>query len=279
VVAKHIAATLNCNSLNGACGKCKTCLKILKNKHVDIRIIRPESKSRQITIDKIRELERVSFLKPGEAKTKVGIIVDADRLVPAAQDAFLKTLEEPPKNTVFLLLTSEAQQLKPTIISRCLHLSLFKDETIEPNKHMVDIKQALDKLQMDKSDNSIFSTYRLIDTLQDTLSKIKGEVEENVKVRYKVIAYTGLESEQIKKIEAEKEAIISAGYRLERSHLINAVQKYFRDLAIASPESSSYIKAYEATEQMNRYLSLNINESLAIEVACLSIMETIGGNK
>src|SRR4029077_6149350 len=107
------------------------CVKIFADRHPDVRIVRPESKSRRIKIEEVRELERVSFLKASEARHKVGILVDADRLTPEAQDAFLKTLEEPPKNTLFLLISSEPQQLRYTILSRCLRINLFQEEPAE----------------------------------------------------------------------------------------------------------------------------------------------------
>src|SRR4051812_33649012 len=78
------------------CDQCVNCQKIEHLNHADVRWVRPESKSRVITIDQMREVMQQVNLKPTEAEYKVAVIVSADRLTPSAANAFLKTLEEPP---------------------------------------------------------------------------------------------------------------------------------------------------------------------------------------
>ena len=68
----------------------------------------PESKSRVITIDQMRDLMQTVFLKPNDAEYKVAVIVGADRLNPQAANAFLKTLEEPPPRSVLILALDRA---------------------------------------------------------------------------------------------------------------------------------------------------------------------------
>ena len=99
--------------------------------HPDFHAVRPESKSRHITVLQIRELERELYLRPFIAPVKVAIIFDAERMClgsASAANAFLKTLEEPPAHTLILLTSSRPAMLLPTIISRCLRLDLgFED--------------------------------------------------------------------------------------------------------------------------------------------------------
>lgn len=89
-----------------------------------VRVIRPQSKSRQIKVEEVRELEKFCNFSAPKAKWKVGVIVDVDRLNEAGANAFLKTLEEPPSQSLLILLTTEAERLLPTIKSRCVELVL-----------------------------------------------------------------------------------------------------------------------------------------------------------
>ena len=80
----------------------------------------PGSKSRRIVIDQIRGLEHALQMRAPDGRKKVAIISDADRLQPQAANAFLKTLEEPPNDSLLLLLSALPEALPDTILSRCL---------------------------------------------------------------------------------------------------------------------------------------------------------------
>ena len=95
-------------------------------------VLRPQSKSRRITIGDdgddpgtIRYLEKMIHRTAAPNGWKLAVIVDAERMNPQAQNAFLKTLEEPPPNTLLLLLSTQPQQLLPTIQSRVLEVALM----------------------------------------------------------------------------------------------------------------------------------------------------------
>jgi DNA polymerase-3 subunit delta' len=117
-VARTLAKALGCSQpvpgRNGVpidcCDRCVNCLKIEGGNHADVHWVRPESKSRVITVDQMRDLLREVHLKPAEAEYKTAILVAADRLNVQAANAFLKTLEEPPPKSVFILLTTEPQR-------------------------------------------------------------------------------------------------------------------------------------------------------------------------
>src|SRR5215475_4467582 len=139
-LARTLAKTLNCLEPVGVerkgegtavgidcCDKCLNCRKIEHGNHADVHWVRPESKSRIITVDQMRELMKEIQLKPTEAGYKVGVIVAADRLRVEAANAFLKTLEEPPAKSILILLTTEPQRILETILSRCLRLNFGGD--------------------------------------------------------------------------------------------------------------------------------------------------------
>ena len=89
-----------------------------------VQLVRPRSKSRAISVDEMRELERRMHLAAPDDTWKIGVIVDADRMNESAENAFLKTLEEPPDRCLLLLLTSHPEFLLPTIRSRCVNMTL-----------------------------------------------------------------------------------------------------------------------------------------------------------
>jgi len=115
------AKTVNCE--NGGCGICATCSKIDRKEYSDVVIIPYDSDDinefSNIKIDSIRALKEVAFRKPFEGKYRVFIIKYAERMTEQAQNALLKILEEPPVNSIFLLITSNVFGLLATIRSRC----------------------------------------------------------------------------------------------------------------------------------------------------------------
>jgi DNA polymerase-3 subunit delta' len=118
--ARALALALNCEAKPGeGCGTCGPCAKIAGGTHPDVHVIAPEGAGNQITIDPIRALAQVMGFAPHEGRARVVILEDAHRLNIQAANAFLKTLEEPPARTYFVLVTSAPEQLLVTIRSRC----------------------------------------------------------------------------------------------------------------------------------------------------------------
>jgi len=104
-----------------ACGRCAACTRIARGVHPDILVVEP-GESGAIKIDQVREIVDRAAFRPFEGRRRVVIVDQADALVPAAQNALLKTLEEPAPSSVFVLVTSRADVLLPTVRSRCIRL-------------------------------------------------------------------------------------------------------------------------------------------------------------
>jgi DNA polymerase-3 subunit delta' len=127
LTAVALAQALNCDNpapyADGvdACGKCKPCTRIAKGMHGDVLIVEP-GETGAIKIEQIRDVVDRSGYRPFEGRRRVVIIDDADALVAQAQDAVLKTLEEPPSASVFVLVTDRPDVLMPTVLSRCQRL-------------------------------------------------------------------------------------------------------------------------------------------------------------
>jgi DNA polymerase-3 subunit delta' len=101
-----------------ACGVCPSCRRIARGVHADVLMIVP-GETGAIKVEQVREAVERTAYRPFEGRRRVVIIDHADALVVAAQDALLKTLEEPPPASVFVLVTSRPDVLLPTVRSRC----------------------------------------------------------------------------------------------------------------------------------------------------------------
>lgn len=134
MLANLFAMTLLCETGdNEPCGKCHSCKQAESGNHPDIIRVTHE-KPNSISVDDIRtQVNNTVDIKPYQGPYKVYIIPQADMMTPQAQNAILKTIEEPPSYAVFLLLTENAETLLPTINSRCVMLKLrnIKDRLIK----------------------------------------------------------------------------------------------------------------------------------------------------
>jgi DNA polymerase III subunit delta' len=101
-----------------ACGRCAACARIARGVHPDVLVIEP-GENGSIKIEQIREVVDRAAYRPFEGRRRVVIIDQADALVAAAQNGLLKTLEEPPSRSVFVLITARPDVLLPTVRSRC----------------------------------------------------------------------------------------------------------------------------------------------------------------
>ncbi len=126
-LAKYLSAFAVCSEQDKPCGHCKNCVNAFAKTHADITYVTPDSssKSKTLTIDRIRELIKDSYILPNDSDSKVYIFENADSVfTEVTQNAFLKLLEEPPKGVYFILLCQSAKGLLPTIISRCSMINL-----------------------------------------------------------------------------------------------------------------------------------------------------------
>ena len=126
--AVALAETVNCleplstpTMPRDACGKCTSCRRIARGVHPDVPIVEPGDLG-SIKIEQIRDVVDRAGYRPFEGRRRVVIIDDAEAMVDAAQNALLKTLEEPPQASVFVLVSSMPDSLLPTVLSRCQRL-------------------------------------------------------------------------------------------------------------------------------------------------------------
>jgi len=124
-LARTFAAALNCQTPQGAepCGHCPSCRKFNAGSHPDFIVIEPEGAA--IKINQVRELKKNLAFPPFEAKIRVALLCEIHTMRREAANSLLKTLEEPPAQTMIVLTADEAGGILPTILSRCQTVPFF----------------------------------------------------------------------------------------------------------------------------------------------------------
>lgn len=148
LVAENLIQILFCESktLDGqACNTCKNCNRVQQNTHPDYILISPQD--HLIKTEVMRDLKQKLHLKALEASYKVAIIDDAETLHTSAANVLLKTLEEPPENTLLILVSSSPYKLPKTILSRCQKIEFSP-------LNMSEMQQVIPLLEKSESTNS-----------------------------------------------------------------------------------------------------------------------------
>ncbi|MCX7866229.1 MAG: DNA polymerase III subunit [Limisphaera sp.] len=259
-VARSLAKTLLCQqperSAEGApvdcCDRCSGCRRVDSGTHPDVHWVRPESKSRVITIDQVRDLSREIFLKPHEAPWKVGILVDADCLNLQAANALLKTLEEPPSRCVLMLLSAEPARLLETIVSRCMRVHFAGPGASGLDADAIEWVRRFAELAAETR-RGVIDRYRMVDLILQRLAQERERAEAEVKARWtegpeqppglrsgprtEPTAEPAGEDEGPAATaggsEAAEKAAIEAEYRRRRDRFLGAVQGWLRDVWLA----------------------------------------------
>lgn len=119
-VARALTAWLLCNEDgDDACGNCASCRQVAAGSHPDFQLIAVATGKKEIGVDRSRDVKRFTQLRPMRGALKVAIVDDAHMLTTAAQNALLKTLEEPPGHSLLILVANNPDALLPTVRSRC----------------------------------------------------------------------------------------------------------------------------------------------------------------
>jgi len=219
--------------------------------HPDVFRVSPLSKLRQIKIEQIRQLLSSLYQTSSLGGWKIAIVSEADRLLPQAANAFLKTLEEPTRRTVILLLTSAPDLLLPTIRSRCLMIRLRGGKKPEPPK---DLRPTLDLLTKGDRSNPVVG-YECLNLLTDFLAETKDRFERGAKEQVRQARTEGLEGEAVEELEKELSAQAQTDYIRERRDALGFLATAF----------GGDRRAATAIEDANRDLSRPIAEALVLE--------------
>jgi len=260
----------------------------------EIFVARPESKSRRIVIEQIRDLEHALQMRASNGRRKVAIISDADRLVTQAANAFLKTLEEPPKDSLLLLLSALPEALPETILSRCIAIPLAREGELQASTEEENLVKLLRQASHEQTWTIQFA-YRLAQEFQRLLRSVREEVKRETdealkqeQTRYKDATDGAWLEEREQYYKARAESL----YLQRRAGLIETLFAWWSDVlrssknvaqhslpravgetgALASRFSvAEILKRIRSLEELRDHLDRNIHEALATEVAFLSV--------
>lgn len=255
----------------------------------NLRLLRPESKSRRILVEQVRDLEGMLYQKAARGITKVGIVADADRLQEAAQNAFLKTLEEPPEGSLLILTTGFPEQLLDTVLSRCIMVTLLAPGDIrsggEAGRKIRHMLAAVGK------GSGASEAMGLARSFSETLKEIKQQAEEESDAERKREAemYSKTtDGSWLKSREGYFKALSQSRYLARRSEMLEILVAWFGDslrqqsgygrldlpedaaatrLLADSVPTAELSRRMSAVEKLRDDLSTNVQEALAVEVA------------
>lgn len=175
--AKYIALKCQCLSQQPPCGKCSQCIKVLSGCHSDVSAARGSGKTGVISIDEIRRITFDAYIKANEGKCKVYFLFDADKkLTREAQNAFLKTLEEPPDRVIFVLTCESEKALLPTIRSRVTLVSL--ENKSEQDSEIRQLAEGIVMAVLDSREFPLMEALACIITDRSRAKEILTEVKE-----------------------------------------------------------------------------------------------------
>ena len=266
--------------------------------HPDVHIAEPESKSRRIVIDQVRAMEKELQMRSSLGGKKVGILFDADRLKVEASNAFLKTLEEPPNNSLLLLTTSQPEALPDTILSRCIAVTLATPAKREPTASESSLLNTLRDF-FTRETKGIAPALRLVRDFQQLLAETKQAIVAEIETvqddeiaRYKQTT----DGEWLKDREEHFKALSEARYVQERFGLIAVILNWWADVlrhqsSVEQIEYPSFapdtakiaaqftttqvLKKIAAIEELRENLERNVQEVLCLEVAFLKVFASV----
>ncbi|MFM2220753.1 MAG: hypothetical protein RLZZ553_501 [Verrucomicrobiota bacterium] len=256
-----------------------------------VQVLRPEKKSRIIDIESIRDVETRLHMAVEQGTWKIVVILDCDRMNLASQNAFLKTLEEPPNNTILMLLTAQPQALLPTILSRCVQLPLMgkTDYRADGGDALIDT--------MNRVAAAAFGTpwgaLTIKNCFTEVLDRRKKEIENHEDLLHsgekKQYAQT-TDGVWLREREEFHEAAKKAAYLAERARYFDIMMAWMADAlrckagagcedfpevsdllaGLANSETTtSLLRRVEALEELRATLETNASEQLAIECGFL----------
>lgn len=200
--------------------------------HADVHTAEPESKSRRILVEQIRELEHALHMRSLRGGRKIGLIFDADRLQPNAANAFLKTLEEPPGQSHLLLLSAHPDQLLETILSRCIEVPLRAVERRQTSPLQQRLLSTLQKFAQ-REGAGLVAAFTLAREFQECLAAAKEGIQEQAEADFKKEEQHYKQTSDARAWLDEREdyykAITEARYQGERAALLETLEQWWAD--------------------------------------------------
>jgi DNA polymerase-3 subunit delta' len=257
-------------------------------------VVRPESKSRQIRIETIREqVDPFLYVTTSGALHRFCIFEDAERMNQATQNAFLRTLEEPPPRTLFLLLSTQPEQFLETTLSRVIRIAILPETNVRklsgPETKLVRLLSDLANRPTDSLAGALALRKEFDDILTEIEDRLTKELESGFEEEKKFYKQTtDVSNAWLKDREEESKAAIEARYRQERDGLMELLLSWLGDVlrhqvGVSRLDLPEYAAATGALAQrweratvsrrikelrrLHANLHTNVQENLALDAA------------
>ncbi|MFH0878226.1 MAG: DNA polymerase III subunit [Lentisphaerota bacterium] len=281
-LAESLLRLLFCEHQTKPCGECPSCRRVTSHEHPDILWVEPEKKSRILSVDQIRDLNLFIGKTAYSGSWKAGVLICADRLNESSANAFLKTLEEPPANSLLLLLTDSPQSLLPTIQSRCQRIVLSTGAGDDAGSAWSEQLMTILRLGVDSDVLNLLKGPSLLTALLD-------QMEESIEKDF-----DEAETDEGEKSKEIRDARIKARLLEARSGMMRRILLWHRDVLLYSlslPEPPLHfpgdaailrrqaaqltparaMKNVQAVESMARLLERNLSAELVFDLAWLQM--------
>lgn len=293
LMAKTFAMALQCENGTGEpCMECKSCKQALSENHPDIKFVTHE-KPKTISVDEIRSQVNGDIqIKPYSSKYKVYIIDEAEKMNVQAQNALLKTIEEPPAYGVIILLTSNSEMFLPTILSRCVMMNMKlmqKEQIVEYLMKNMDIPDYHADVIASFSGGNLGKAIRL--ATSEDFNELKNSVVH-------MLEYIG-DMEVYEVVQAVKQA---EKFKVEIDDYIDLLMIWYRDVLmykaslnideLTFKDECSHIREQaekisfngieailESMDKAKTRLRANVNFDLVIEMMFLTIRDGLNGRE
>ncbi len=280
LIALALARALLCQDRTG-CGDCTSCRKVDHNNHPDIHLLDADGLS--IKIDQVRALQHELSLKPLEGQYKVCLIDGADHLIPAAANALLKTLEEPQKNTVIILLSNRPESLLDTIRSRCQRLPFQR----LPKHHLAEV--LANRLDLGETDATILAALSdgsfkkalgqnrdlYLERRRELLRSLSSLSAGSIIPIFKLAEELAADKDQLPEIldifQAFYRDLLLLMHGRPTNELVNLDLREALHRQLSNETTESLLKKLQALEAGRFHLQRNVNRQLAMETMLMSM--------
>lgn len=256
MIAKEFAKMLLCLNDNKYCNNCKSCIEFDSNNNPDFLYIEPDGNS--LKIEQIRYLQKKIQEKPIVSERKVYIINDADKMTVEAQNALLKTLEEPPEYGTIILIGANENAFLSTIKSRCMimHFSPIEDQ---------EIKEFMEH------------NYNMKDINQNILNMFQGSIGKAILLKDKYKDYQQIEK-VIQMLESADiiEIINNSEFIYKSKDEIYDILEYINTILLnLAKNKSKYVDCIKIVEDSKKRLKSNANYDMTIDNMLFNMWEEV----
>ncbi len=290
MLAGLFAKTLQCEAGGtDPCGTCRSCLQCDSGNQPDVIWVTHDKPS-VISVDDIRDqINKDIIVRPYSSRYKIYIIPQGELMNPQAQNALLKTIEEPPEYAIIMILTNNIDKMLPTVLSRCIILNLKPVSELDIMEYLskLGIPMAKAKFCVEFSFGNLGKAVRL--ATSDEYNEIKQDCVRILKNINKMEIYDLIES--VKKMSK---------YKLDIYDYIDLMIMWYRDILMlkvsGSPDKLLFKEEYATLKQQANYISFegienvleamdkvkvrleaNVNFDIAMELLLLTIKENQNG--